>query len=98
MATVNTGSKQESMDYNAEIIGYADNTHYLAALVPANSGTRELVKGGDDMPLRFRSLDEAKQWLKAQGFEAASLRMETPYDEFIGQPAEPTVTPLALKA
>ena len=81
----------------AEIISYADNTHYLAALL-TQQGEQELLKDGNGKPLRFVGLHQAKEWFRLQGFERATLRMETPYDEFIGQPAGPAMMPISLDA
>lgn len=74
-------------DVSAEIISYADSNHYLLNFVSNSTRQPELVKGKHDKPLVFNSVDEAKQWLKKRGFTRAYLRMDTAYEEMMGEKA-----------
>jgi len=72
-------------DMSAEIISYADSNHYLLAMVSAGQQDAALVTDLDDKPMTFNSMDEAKDWLKGKGFTEACLRMETAYEEIVGE-------------
>ena len=65
----------------AEIVCYADSTHYLIRFEDA-AGKQQMLTDKNGKILRLASLAEAKYWLKSLGHKHASLYMESAYDEF----------------
>lgn len=70
------------------IIGIADATHYLVGL---SDGKNNLVGFKGDVAV-LNSLAEAKQYLRSQYVESATLEFQTAYDEMCGSTSSSKIT------
>lgn len=80
----------------AEILSYADSSHYLVSISKYFGEDSTYIKSKDNKPKKFRSLFEAEYFLHKQGFDKAVFRMQSAYDEISGHVCEDSLLTIPL--
>ncbi len=90
------GIFRKSQAGNAEILSYADCSHYLVSISNKLGEDNTYIKNKDNKPRIFNSLFEAEFYLHKKGFDKAVLRMQSAYDEISGYSCEDSLLTIPL--
>lgn len=81
---------------SAEILSYADSSHYLVAISPTANSDTSYIKASNRKLRYFKSLFEAETFLYGLGYDNAVLKMQSAYDEISGEACEPAALKIPL--
>ncbi len=68
------------------LMAYADSAYYRPEVIVHHNSEPITDKKGE--VIYFNSLVNAKRGMKKLGFEQATLKLELPYDEMLGEPIQ----------
>jgi|TARA_B110000116_G_C16745767_1_gene540835 hypothetical protein len=80
----------------AEILSYADSSHYLVSICKKLDSNGVFIKSKNNKIRKFSSLFEAEYFLHHKGFDKAVLRMQSAYDEIAGGVCEDSLLTIPL--
>jgi hypothetical protein len=87
---------RKSNTATAEILSYADSSHYLVSICKNIGSNSVFIKSRNNKIRKFNSLFEAEHYLHHKGFDKAVLRMQSAYDEIVGGVCEDSLLTIPL--
>ena len=80
----------------AEILSYADSSHYLVSICKKLETNSVFIKSKNNKIRKFNSLFEAEYYLHHRGFDKAVLRMQSAYEEVVSGTCEDSLLTIPL--